>query len=910
MNVFTEVPIYTLIQPNIFQSTGTLTILNPKDTKMTYSMDGINYTNTSGVFTSILPGTYIVTAKDSVGCISAGSKVKITAFLNLGINSEFAIFTINGKISNSGDSTEVTGNVGNQTGDIDFSKGRICGQIHKSDSLSIIATADLINLNNDLTKNACDSTISTLFGNEQTLHPGVYCFGAALILNDILTLDAQGDPNAVFIFKIDGAFKTGVNSQVILKNSASMCNIYWQVNGAITIEENSDFRGNIICTGAIIFEKGSSLHGRALSITGAITLFDNVKVNILPSPVISLIQPTNKVRTGTIIITAPKGTDLTYSIDGINHNNTSGIFENVPKGTYIVTVRSLECSSCPGTTVIIGQPTWKGSVNNDWNNADNWSPNSVPTVDQDIIIPCTLKNPEINFNKGLTAACNNLTIEQGAVIAIFPGNLLNVHGSVINNAGASGLVIKASPIDGISNGTLIFNNSSKDSVSATVEMYSKASWDKTQIPGSVYKWQFIGIPIRSVKANPTFAGSYVRQYYESGNSSATKWIQLQNESVLTSFTGYEIVQEKPTIYTFTGVLENESLTQTMSFTDGATYQGQHLIVNPYTAAIDITKLNFGNAMEASVYFYNTGSYNDWKSSAAIKYDSVCNNPGQYIVSTLYSAGTTIGIPAQIPSMQAFLVKATGNSTNATLNIPYSSVIQQNETRQTAQSVKTLNQKKIVSTRIDVKGSRFADRMWLFTVPTCTHSFDNGWDGRKFMGSPLTPQLFAMENDDNYQIDAVDDINNSALGFLAGEDSNYTLTFTHTNMDSLCSRIYLQDLVANKVVEITKSGSEYSFVSLQTDSVERFRIITSPYITDSNETDQQFKIFSSKQCIYIHNFSNLQGKVMLYDMTGRCMLSSTFQANDITVLQTDLPSGAYVIHAITKSGSEQEQAVLI
>jgi hypothetical protein len=441
-------------------------------------------------------------------------------------------------------------------------------------------------------------------------------------------------------------------------------------------------------------------------------------------------------------------------------------------------------------------------------------------------------------------------------------------------------------------------------------MYSKASWDKSQVQGSVYKWQFIGIPIRSVIANPTFAGSYVRQYYESGITSATKWIQLQNESVLTSFTGYEIVQEKPTIYTFTGVLENESLTRTMTFTDGATYQGQHLVVNPYTAAIDITKINFGNAMESSVYFYNTGSYNDWKNNAALKYDSVGNNPGQYIVSTLNTAGKAIGIPSQIPSMQAFLVKATNNSTDATLNIPYSSVVQQNTSRQTAPSVKTGVEFANVNSRIDVKGSRFADRMWLFTVPTCSHNFDNGWDGRKFIGSPLTPQLFAMENDDNYQIDAVDDINNSILGFLPGEDSNYTITFTHTNMESLCSRIYLQDLLSNKVVEITKSGSEYSFVSLQTDTVKRFRILLSPYITDSNETNQQFNIFTSNHFIYIQNFSNLEGIVKIYDMTGRCMFNSTFMAKDITVLQSNLPSGAYVIHAITKSGIEQKKVVLI
>ena len=911
MNVFTQVPFYILTQPDISHSTGSLTILNPKANKMTYSIDGKDYTNTSGIFTLIAPGSYSVTAKDSLGCISAGSTIKIIPFINLGINSEFAIFSIDGEILNEGDSTQVTGNVGNMTGKVDFHLGRVCGQIHSGDSIAKIASLDLIDLNHDLSTNASDSTISTTFGYGQVLYPRVYSLGAALVLTDELILDAQGDPNALFIFKIGGAFKTAANSKIILKNGASMCNVYWQVVGAITIEENSDFRGNIVCTGAIILENGSSLHGRALSIAGAITLKDNVKVNILPSPTVIVIQPTNKISTGTITVTAPIGSDLSYSIDGNKTSNKTGVFEDVPQGTYVVTARNLECSSCPGTTVVIAQPTWTGSVSNVWNNPYNWNPESVPTAGQDIIIPNVLKNPVINLPKGLNAICNNLTIEEGAVFTIFPGNALTVNGSITNNAGTSGLVIKASPIDGISNGTLIFNNSQKDSVPATVEMYSKASWDKDQKTGSIYKWQYFGIPVRSVIANPTFAGSYVRKLYESGNTSATRWIQLQNDSTLTSFTGYEIVQEKPTIFTFTGLLENQSITKKLSYTDGATYSGQHLIVNPYTAAIDISKLNFGIAMEASVYLYNTGSMADWENSAALKYDSAGCNPGQYMVSTKFLAGKALGLPAQIPSMQAFLVKATSDSQDATLEIPYKLVTQKNDVKQTAPGIKqTASENNDLYTRIDVKGSRFSDKMWIFVVQSCSHDYDNGWDGRKFQGSPLTPQLFAMEEDEDYQINAVNDINNSYLGFMKGEDTSYELTFTHENMGLLSSSIYLEDLVENKMVEITNSGTTYMFTANQSDPVKRFKIITNPLITDLGKTDVQFSIFSSKQTIYIHNSTDLDGNVEVVDMTGRCRQTSSFTAGDITVLKTTLPTGAYIIQTCLTSGKKQNQLVLI
>jgi hypothetical protein len=106
------------------------------------------------------------------------------------------------------------------------------------------------------------------------------------------------------------------------------------------------------------------------------------------------------------------------------------------------------------------------------------------------------------------------------------------------------------------------------------------------------------------------------------------------------------------------------------------------------------------------------------------------------------------------------------------------------------------------TIIDVKGSRFADRMWIFTDPSCTHGFDNGWDGEKFMGSSISPQIYAMEPDGIYQVDAVDDINNTYLGFRAGEDSVYTFTFTHQNLELKYTNVYLVDSVAHQTVDIT------------------------------------------------------------------------------------------------------------
>jgi hypothetical protein len=129
--------------------------------------------------------------------------------------------------------------------------------------------------------------------------------------------------------------------------------------------------------------------------------------------------------------------------------------------------------------------------------------------------------------------------------------------------------------------------------------------------------------------------------------------------------------------------------------------------------------------------------------------------------------------------------------------------------------------------IDVQGTRFNDRMWIFSVPECTPYFDNGWDGYKMFGSMYNPQLFAMGEDGNYQVYSVNDLTNSYLGFRAGEDSVYTLTFNHEFIETRYQHLYLVDLVENKTVDVFVAGSKYTFSAPRTaEPVKRFQLITS------------------------------------------------------------------------------------
>jgi len=259
---------------------------------------------------------------------------------------------------------------------------------------------------------------------------------------------------------------------------------------------------------------------------------------------------------------------------------------------------------------------------------------------------------------------------------------------------------------------------------------------------------------------------------------------------------------------------------------------------------------------------------------------------------------------------------------------------------------------LVSTRIDVKGSRYSDQMWIFSVSTCTRNFDNGWDAYKMFGSSVTPQLFAWEANGNFQIDAVPDFNNTYLGFKTGEDSVYTLKFNHENVDQLYQKLYLIDLVANKTVDIFTTGTQYTFTAQSSDSpVKRFMIVTSlatppvvtpidtiVVLTDSivvpkdtvitptdpivaptdttliNNTDskdikiKKVKITSKKNILVVENTGKQKGKLCIYNAgTGKKVKDFDFNAKGVTNLNHNLSKGMYVAKATT---SEEEVALSI
>lgn len=154
------------------------------------------------------------------------------------------------------------------------------GAIHAADAAALAAQNSVITAYNSLVSQACtlDLTGQDLGG--KTLTPGVYCFSTSAQLTGSLTLNAQGNPAAVFIFKIGSTLTTASSSSVIMSNSGSQCNVFWQVGTSATLGASTAFAGNILALTSITATTSANVIGRALARNGAVALDTN---NITPA---------------------------------------------------------------------------------------------------------------------------------------------------------------------------------------------------------------------------------------------------------------------------------------------------------------------------------------------------------------------------------------------------------------------------------------------------------------------------------------------------------------------------------------------------------------------------------------------------------------------------------------------------
>jgi len=249
-----------------------------------------------------------VLAYTPVGCGSAVLTGPVAP--TLGAAGCYGIFSSDGAVTNTG-LTNVTGDVGTNVGVTSgFDPLRVTGNIHSiPDNSTAQSAADLLVAYNYT--NALPHEIELLypvqFGNNLVLTPHTYIMNGSATLTDTLFLNAQNNVNAVFVIKIYGALSATAYSKIVFRNGTQAENVYWLVNGAVNLNNNTAFKGTIISQGAINLSNGVTLNGRALTGNGVLQAaaingvanmipascattgvnslqFENSLVNIFPNP--------------------------------------------------------------------------------------------------------------------------------------------------------------------------------------------------------------------------------------------------------------------------------------------------------------------------------------------------------------------------------------------------------------------------------------------------------------------------------------------------------------------------------------------------------------------------------------------------------------------------------------------------
>ena len=198
-----------------------------------------------------------------------------TTIVNLDTAANFAVLAGSG-ITSTNPPQVIVGDAGSSP---TVSNGLTAGQVSGTNYTAGSAVVDLAKthltsayLDAESRSGATVLSATTYELGSQTLTPGIYEIGTGAQITGNLTLDAENDANAVFIFQIGSTLTTASAAQVLLIRGAQPCNVFWQVTSSATLGTGTQFVGNILALVSITDNGGSTINGRLLARDGAVTL--------------------------------------------------------------------------------------------------------------------------------------------------------------------------------------------------------------------------------------------------------------------------------------------------------------------------------------------------------------------------------------------------------------------------------------------------------------------------------------------------------------------------------------------------------------------------------------------------------------------------------------------------------------
>jgi hypothetical protein len=290
--------------------------------------------------------------------------------IGLGTADNFAVLGGQG-VTNTGPTT-VNGDLGTWPNPAITGAGlTVNGSVHAADAVAQQAQADTTVAYNDAAGRTPVTTVATELGG-QVLPAGVYNSSSGTFeITGTLTLDAQGDPNAVFVFQTASTLITASSSNVDVINTGNECNVFWQVGSSATLGTNSTFRGTILALASITVTTGVTIEGRALARNGSVTMDTNtITRSTCTTPettgttVTSSANPTDTGQpvTFTATVTAAGGGTPTGTVTFYDNGTPIGTAPLDSNGQATLTISSLGAGSHSITATYSGAPGFESSV--------------------------------------------------------------------------------------------------------------------------------------------------------------------------------------------------------------------------------------------------------------------------------------------------------------------------------------------------------------------------------------------------------------------------------------------------------------------------------------------------------------------------------------------------------------------
>ena len=635
-----------------------------------------------------------------------------------------------------------------------------------------------------------------------------------------------------------------------------------------------------------------------------------------------------------------------YDVKWIDITNNKENTEPLPKGTgneyyatftetgdytYRVQTNFTANAGCNGSSGgykdiifhVIKANYWMGTNGTDFSTASNWTANRVPATGEDIVFATEENYGENAVNDcRLTNGTESLNFEAGklenqsAVAMVIPaGSGLKVTNMVgFEHKTGDPVRLKIEAEADKPNGAFVYAGAPSDAkVFAEVQMNVKSTklaeattWTD-KVEGSPtkeqdlkveYTDQFFGIPFQKT-SSAWFSGSYIYKYDEATNASNQfyqKFTGLKAKEMMTAFAGYSIRSSaaEAKVKSMKGYLNlgNATLTLTRkaSLVTGASGSdavkhwgwGQNLFGNSYTAPMKISGLSLPDALDKTIYMYNTGSGKDW---------------GDATSQSGTSAGTYLAVPVntasqqgvnEIPSMQGFLLKFTDgettvNGANETVDLKYDNLLTDAKQVQMAKGYTFGTNTKPGVVRFILNGEDVSDVMWLFEQPGTSDNFDNGWDGQKLGAEMMSNMIYSDSKAGKLQVNTTDDLTKANITIVTAKPGRYVLNLSRKDLPQY-SDLKLIDSKAKMVVPFEGDALEYEFD-----------------VTGNGVLDQRFKLMNTTATTFGNLPTEIQGvttatwngPAVVYTVSGE-RVANVNQPEDLNRLKAQLPNGVYIV----------------